>query len=497
MGNIWRNIYKNAATRLLMLVFGILMLISAVVVIYTYYSQIDLYEEKELAKLSGIATTMAIQIDGSAHEVLFDRYTSRDEIKTNDQSVLYHEIWKILKETQKANEIETSIYTLVYKPEKDIFNYGVNSGDNPFYRHEYVQYPQVLLDKYDEGGTIPVYETENGVWLSAFAPIKNLRGNTVALVQVDERFEKFIAQAREVVFKELIVIIIIILLIGVFLFFAMRNILQKEEDMKNQMKEYNNVIEQKNKDITDSIIYAEKIQEAMLPQLNVIKEKIPESFILFLPRDIVSGDFYWHTEIKGKQVIAAVDCTGHGVPGAFMSMIGSTLLNEVVNLKEVDDPGKILDELDEGVVEALSQHEDSSTSKDGMDMGILVIDRHAKKLSYAGANRPLIHLRDGKVNEIKGDKFPIAGGIPCEHDFTTHTISYREGDQFYVYSDGYPDQFGGPKNKKLMTKRLKRKLVEINDLSPDKQHSELLGYFKNWKEGYEQVDDVLVIGVRV
>lgn len=273
-----------------------------------------------------------------------------------------------------------------------------------------------------------------------------------------------------------------------------------------ERKKQEQIIYQKNKDITDSIAYAQKIQHAILPPAELIRQHLPESFILYLTKDIVSGDFYWFTHINGESIIAAVDCTGHGVPGAFMSLIGYNILNRIVNEQKLTHPGRILQDLNQGVLEVLYKNE--SESKDGMDIAICRINHATRTIDYAGAMRPLWIANKGILTELKGDKFPI--GTTQEDwnntvqkdwgnlvSYRTHTIQAQAGDTFYIFTDGYADQFGGEKNKKFSTKRFKELVLKNHTESFSMQENNIKLEHTQWKGNNEQVDDILVIGFKL
>lgn len=270
------------------------------------------------------------------------------------------------------------------------------------------------------------------------------------------------------------------------------------EQQKNQIEEQKIEIEIKNKHITDSINYAKGIQDAMLPRMEVIKNAIPALFIYFRPRDIVSGDFYWFDEVDGKIIIAAVDCTGHGVPGGFVSMMGNDLLNEIVCARKITSADRILVELHKGVSSALKQQENQN--RDGMDMALCVIDKKNKMLEYAGAKNPLLCVEDGKMHRILADKMPI-GGIEDEDlqekIFSKHKIDLKTEKVFYMYSDGYADQFGGEEKKKFMSKPFRELLLSIHRKPFDDQEKILDKTLTDWMGDEPQVDDVLVVGFKV
>lgn len=276
---------------------------------------------------------------------------------------------------------------------------------------------------------------------------------------------------------------------------------EKVEIINKEVIEQKAIIEHKNTEITDSIKYAKNIQEALLPSLKSIYESYKDIFILYMPKDIVSGDFYWFAQKNNIRFIAAVDCTGHGVPGAFMSIVGNTLLNEIVNDKNITNPGDILLELHKGVKIALNQSNQEFERRDGMDIALCAIEENSNIVHYSGANRPLWIFRNGN-NEapeiIKPNKFPI-GGMELDQTriYESHSIEVKPGDCIYMFSDGYADQFGGPKGKKFMVSNMQKVISAMVHLPVNQQKQTLYDAFVDWKQNNEQVDDVLVIGLRI
>jgi serine phosphatase RsbU (regulator of sigma subunit) len=284
--------------------------------------------------------------------------------------------------------------------------------------------------------------------------------------------------------------------------FGYRSYVQKQKinnelSVQNQRIETaHKIIKEKNHEITDSINYALKIQQAMLPDTREIQQVLPQSFVLFQPKDIVSGDFYFFSHHREKIFIAAADCTGHGVPGGFMSMIGSEKLNNAIQQEE--EPGKILSLLNKGIKASLHQSEKEQTNRDGMDVALCAIDLKNSRVDYAGANRPLWVIRKGstKLEEIKGTKVSIGGLTEDNKAFETHQLTLLEGDTLYMCSDGLADQFGS-NDKKLTTKRLKNLLVEINAQSLEEQSKYLDAFIPAWRGDTEQTDDILLVGIRI
>ncbi|WP_338814212.1 SpoIIE family protein phosphatase [Bernardetia sp. Wsw4-3y2] len=273
------------------------------------------------------------------------------------------------------------------------------------------------------------------------------------------------------------------------------------EDKNRIIEEKNSNIEEKSKSITASINYAKRIQEAMLPKIGKIKESLPNSFVLFKPKDIVSGDFYYFHKVESKIIIAAIDCTGHGVPGAFMSLIGNELLNAILD-KNIFTPSQILTHLNQKIDKALQQTDLSIRStRDGMDAAICLIDSENNTLEYAGAKNPLVYIQNNKMHVVKGDRTSVGGNLvkKQQKQFTNHTISIDSTTSFYIYSDGFQDQFGGEEDVKYNTMRFKQTLLDISTHPFSEQKEVLTTIFEDWREQQdrEQMDDVLVMGFEV
>ncbi|NJM93537.1 MAG: SpoIIE family protein phosphatase [Cytophagales bacterium] len=248
--------------------------------------------------------------------------------------------------------------------------------------------------------------------------------------------------------------------------------------------------------LESSINYAQRIQTSILEKESFFKEKFSDAFILFYPRNVVSGDFYFYTEKDEKQVVAAVDCTGHGVPGAFMSLIGNELLREIINIAGVTEPDFILQLLHKNVVKTLRQHE--SSVNDGMDLSLCVIDPINRRVEVAGAKNPILYTSGQELIMIKGSAYSI-GGIQKRGRlvFDKHTLPYERGMRIYLFTDGYQDQFGGAQNKKLMLKRLREELEKRRNENLTKQRAALEDLFYSWKRSYPQTDDVLVMAIEL
>jgi serine phosphatase RsbU (regulator of sigma subunit) len=269
----------------------------------------------------------------------------------------------------------------------------------------------------------------------------------------------------------------------------------KVKESFTELKKQHIIIEEKNKEILDSINYAKRLQDAILPSDKIWYNYLPNSFVLYQPKDIVAGDFYWIEKIGDQILFAAADCTGHGVPGAMVSVVCSNALNRTVKEFNITEPGKILDKVRELVIETFEKSE--SEVKDGMDISLCALNIKTNELKWAGANNPLWYISGGEgLKEIKADKQPI-GKYADEKPFTTHSLQLNKGDTIYLFTDGFADQFGGPKGKKFKYKQLLQLLIDSNNKEMPEQKKMLDTAFKNWKAAIDQVDDVCIIGIKI
>jgi serine phosphatase RsbU (regulator of sigma subunit)/HAMP domain-containing protein len=265
---------------------------------------------------------------------------------------------------------------------------------------------------------------------------------------------------------------------------------------KDEIDSQRSKLEELYTDVTASIRYAKRLQDSILPPEKLIKKYFPSSFVLFKPKDIVSGDFYWIGKAKNELMFAAVDCTGHGVPGAFMSLVGANGLNSAGKEHKLSDPGLILDDLNKYASETLNKSTDDSV-RDGMDITLCSLNKKEMKLKFAGAYNPLYLIRDNELEIIKTSKFAIGSFKPGENNFETFEIDVQKGDKIYIFSDGYADQFGGPRGKKFMYRQFKETLLSTTNESMENQKQLLDKTIESWRGHHEQVDDIVIFGVEV
>lgn len=475
----------------MVLVFVLISLLSLTLLILSYHNHVDTAIEREFAGLRATTRSLSLNIDAEEHMALAQKYSQKDALRSNEQDASYQRLSTLLLDTYKAMGLDSDIYTLVKDEHSGDFQFLVSSASRPYFRHTWTHPHEEHVRYYDYGSVLGPYETENGTWLSSFTPIK-YQGQTVAIVQADKHFEDFIQEARSEFMSTMLVFLLVVGLGTLALIQMINRILGREEERSLMLLSQADQLELKNKDIMDSIAVAKRLQEASLPDLKSIQVDIPEIAVMYQPKDIVSGDFYWHEKVGSKVYLAAGDCTGHGVPGAFMSMLAVSSLYHVLN-KNRNCLGQFLTELDANIRKHL--HSECEVTE-GMDMAICSFDLETGEFQYAGALRPLVLIRDRKVIKHRGDRAGI-GAAGDGFQYEAHRVPVVPGDVIYLFSDGFTDQFGGEEGRKYMSKRFTDFLVQIQDHTLEEQKYLLQYEFHHWREEEEQVDDVLVMGFRI
>jgi serine phosphatase RsbU (regulator of sigma subunit) len=311
--------------------------------------------------------------------------------------------------------------------------------------------------------------------------------------EINEETEKVLLMF-EIGVAVAIVFLIIVIVFLIIVYYQWKKTRSQNIIIENQHKQ----LDESHREITDSINYAKNIQDAMMTSRVYLQDVLPKSFILFRPKDVVSGDYYWVYKTPYDNIYFTVaDCTGHGVPGAFMSMIGTSLLNENIIEKKINNPGKVLDNMREKIIDSLNDKDSKRETRDGMDIALCKLNFEKLTVEYAGANNPLVHIRDGEINHIKANYQPVALTVGEKKPFTNHEIKLKKGDMLYIYSDGFADQFGGEKGKKYMVTKFRNLLAEISSLNVDDQKQKLEDEFEKWKGSHDQIDDVCIMGVRI
>lgn len=494
---------EKLGKRLTLVVLIGLVAITSFFVINSYISSRKQLENSVLNKLQALANTASFQINGDAHEQMVKKYKLKDELTKPLTDSLTKENFELLRNIKINNHLETDIYTLFIDSlsgNKKVY-LGVISGEIQYYRHPYFSHPKELLSHFNTGHVLPSYKDEHGVWLSAFSPIKNSKNQVVAVVQVDQHFDTFLASLTKIMIRNIIISLLIIILVAVVMIYLINRIVRVDKQKTQKLEQAYNVVKMQSKKISDSINYAQRIQNSIVATENDIQKFFPESFMYYNAKDVVSGDFPWLFEKNGDVYIAVVDCTGHGVPGAMLSFIGHFLLDEINSHENNLSPNIILDKLHDGVVKTLRQEEDTVSSHDGMDIALCKINLKTNQLEFAGAHRPLLVYLNGELKEFKGTKKSIGGTQykKMNRVFENNVIELTKGNTFYFYSDGLVDQMGGTtdKKKKLGSKQVRNLFANVDHSNIANVSTKIVDTFENWMGDTPQLDDVLLIGIKV
>lgn len=513
MSNLLNKILGNIATRIMFIIYITIILLTVFFILFGYYNQLKLQEERQYDKLKGIVSSIAININGDAHQELMRSHASAKSINQPSDDSDYEQINAVLSKAAKVNNLKSAMYTLVYDSTHNTFKYGVRSDDFIDFKNNYLRFPPILKEKMHIGGTIPMYETENGIWLSAFHPIKNSAGQTVALLEADVDFTAFKAAVNRTYLHQALIAVAFVLVITLILLPYTRKILREDDLKKQRFLHQKIMIENAHSEIKDSINYAQRIQAAIMPSRKKIEHYLPNAFIYYQPKDVVAGDFYWLEHIPSSReeseliLVASCDCTGHGVPGAMVSVICNNALNRAVREYKLREPGEILDKTREIVVQEFEKSDD--VVSDGMDISLVAMEydknEHNARVKWAGANNPLWILRDHceELEAVVPDKQPV-GQYFKTTSFTTHSFQLKPNDIIYLFTDGLQDQFGGYDDaarekggKKFKPARLRELLLSLREQPMTEQKASLDKAFHQWKGSLEQVDDICIIGIRI
>jgi serine phosphatase RsbU (regulator of sigma subunit) len=347
------------------------------------------------------------------------------------------------------------------------------------------------MENMETGGIIPKYMSENGTWLSAFHPIRNSEGKVVAILEADISFDEFSEIVKKQFLNQAIISIIVIILLALIFIPFTRQILIKDHEQKLLFIEQNKIISEKNKDIIDSINYALKIQRAILPSLENIKDYFQDYFILFKPKDIVSGDFYWSYEDEENIFLAVADSTGHGVPGSMVSIVCSNALSRAVVQLKLTNTADILNNVKEFVT-----HSFQDGMNDGMDICFCKVNKQTKSIQYSGAHNSLFIYSNNELTILDGCRQPI-GRYNKETPFKCKEFTLKENDIIYLFTDGYYDQFGGERNKKMKIKVFKSLLLKHHKKTMSEQKKIFGNYLRKWQGDNEQLDDITILGIKI
>ncbi|MBP7514818.1 MAG: SpoIIE family protein phosphatase [Flavobacteriales bacterium] len=483
---------KTTRRKVLFTLYGTLLVLSVTLIAWLHNGQLGSLKSQAFARMGGVTGTLGAQLDGGRVARLLERYDSRGMLINTTQDAWYYVLHENLKKAAEANGLEEPLFVLAYDARKAELQVVVTSDRKPMLRDRFDRASTSSMVDYLNAGRV---DAQRGVWgdeIAAFDAVRDSRGKIVGVVYTSSPLGALVSVANGRLWRNIALCAVAFVLIGLFLVRSVGRMVGREEAARDHWQ-------QRHEGITDSIAYAGKIQGALVPRPEQLREMFVEHFVLNRPKDVVSGDFHWYHRLSEDVcIVAAADCTGHGLPGAMMAAIGCSLLNELVVQHPHKDPAELLGLLSERMVRALNQSGQRNGAGDGMDVALCRIDRKQRELLFAGAFRPLYWMHDGQLTVINGDRQPVGGSQHGDHrKFTVHRVAYHEGDRLYLFSDGYVDQFGGPDRKKFMSARFNEMLANNQHLPLAEQAVVLEKAFLEWKGENEQVDDICVVGLAV
>jgi serine phosphatase RsbU (regulator of sigma subunit) len=419
-------------------------------------------------------------------------------------SILYHkdtydEIHHVLKNCFELNQLESPIYTLHKNKHSNEFEFGVTSSKESYFKHTYSDYPEKFNEVYWTGGNLGRYTTHTGEYLSYIHPIRNAEEEVIGAIELDLPFDFFVKEAKNSLLKKSGISLAVYIVIGLAVFRLISKIVNLENEEKNLAIEKQKMKDYEHQELASSMTYARKIQNALWPSNEIIRDQVADFFSINMPKDVVGGDFYWHYKIPNKNqfVVIHADCTGHGVPGAMMSVLGNSIFSQLVVNFGVTEPKEILNLANKKLIELLQQEREGNVD-DGMAVSAGLIDVDKMTLKFSGAHQNALIVRNGQSFPLKGDKYPVGGAhYNINRSYSQETFLLEKDDTFYLFSDGFKDQFGGPANKKFLTSKFYNLLVENSLKAMDVQKEIILNAFRKWKGNHEQIDDISLVGIKL
>lgn len=482
---------RSTAHRVLLLLYGVTLGAATALICWSHAARSRSAAESALARSAGIARTLGGELDGGRILHLLERYDSRGMLVSNMQDARYYVLQQALARGAGANDLATPLTLVHYDAGKRELQVVATSAAQPRLRDRYAGACAPALQAFLASGG---RSTCKGIWgdqVAAFSAVRTAKGRMVAALLAESSQAELVAAVRAQTWRLVLLAALLMLLIGWLVIRRVAHLVRGEEVERMHWKA-------RHEGISESIAYAGKIQDALVPKAERYREMFADHFVLNRPKELVSGDFHWYHRLSDDVcLVAAADCTGHGPPGAMIAAIGCSLLNELVTRHPDLDPAGMLEQLNERLVAVLDQEGRRKGAGDGMDIALCRIDRRQRELLFAGAFRPLYWLHDGQLTVVNGDRKPIGGSQYDPHrKFTVHRVAYHPGDRIYLFSDGYVDQFGGPAQRKFMAARFNEMLVANQQLDMAAQGELLERVFLEWKGDQEQLDDVMVLGLQ-
>ncbi|MBL7980942.1 MAG: serine/threonine-protein phosphatase [Flavobacteriales bacterium] len=472
----------------LLAVYGTLLLLCTGIIVAVHINERRDQRREALERLSLTTSTLAAQVNANHLEQLLRHYDGRGMIFKNTQDARYYVLHELLRRTQERTEAALPVRIVVYDSLKQELQVVVTGEQSPSFRHVIENDATYIRSHYGR----PARNTERNARLLAMDPIVNDEGRVMGMVLATLPASEAHAKANAALWRNISIVLALFLVAGFFLKRSVGRWVDRDAQAHSELQ-------LRHTDVTDSIAYASKIQRALVPRPEVYNEMFDASFVIDRPKDTLSGDFHWAQRLYPQiNLVAAADCTGHGLPGAMIGAMACSLLNEIATTSPDLDPAQMLGLLNTRLVTSLHQQGQQCGGGDGLDIALCRVDREAREILFAGAMRPLYWLHQGQLSVINGDRKPVGGAHhELERKYTVHRIAYSPGDRIYLFSDGYVDQFGGADGRRFMASRLQELIGTHGHLAMDQQARVLEQAFLEWKGGREQMDDVCMLGLAV
>lgn len=472
----------------LLAVYGTLLLLCTGIIVAVHINERRDQRREAMERLSLTTSTLAAQVNANHLEQLLRQYDGRGMIFKNTQDARYYVLHELLRRTQDLTGTGIPIRIVVFDSLKQELQVIVTGKGDPSFRHVLDNDEAFIRAHYGRSAR----NAERDARLLAMDPIVNDEGRTMGMVLATLPAGEAHAKAMVALWRNISIAVALFVMAGIFLKRSVGRWVAQDAQAHSELQV-------RHSDVTDSIIYASKIQRALVPRPGFYNELFDASFVIHRPKDTLSGDFHWAQRLHPQvSLVAAADCTGHGLPGAMIGAIACSLLNEIAATSPDLDPAQMLGLLNTRLVTSLHQQGQQRGGGDGLDIALCRVDREAREILFAGAMRPLYWLHQGQLSVINGDRKPVGGAHhELERKYTVHRIAYSPGDRIYLFSDGYVDQFGGAEGRRFMASRLQELIGTHGHLAMDQQAQVLEQAFLEWKGGREQMDDVCMLGLAV
>jgi serine phosphatase RsbU (regulator of sigma subunit) len=489
------RVLRSGSGRVVLVVYGGMLMLTAYFIIYSYQSRVGYSREAELHKQESVANLLALRLSSNENVALLNEIVQNNQHAPQELNAAVEAIRSVLGEAQEVAELSNPINVVFISSDGLIKRVVGNDEDLPL-DDPWVNEENVPRGSYYDLDNSAIV-TQSNSQISVFSPIKIEDENSQIWVQLSANLFPSYQIAKQALIRNVAFAFLFFVLIGLLIFRVVGSLLRQDQVNRCKLKLKNKLIREKSEDITASIRYAKKLQAAFRPDEVALKEVFSDFFLINLPKDIIGGDFVWcyHEAHVPTKIVVHADCTGHGVPGAMMGVLGNTLLNEIVSDFGILNPADILTLMNRKLINLLQQ--EGSTMSDGMDISVCAIDLTTGILTYAGANQALAIIRAGELIRLRGERYPIGGAqFEVMRDFQNTDVELLEGDQVYLYSDGYADQFGGEHGKRMSRRNFFDLLLQNSIHNLEEQKQALINRFSEWKGAREQVDDVSLVGFK-